>query len=68
VPKSRRWIEEMTLGEAEPPPRWFVDNLADTDTEMVALELDGWSTAVRALVSRRRVASVTDWLGRRARP
>lgn len=42
---TRPWLEEMAASEAEPPPGWFLDNLAATDTEMLALELEGWSTA-----------------------
>jgi len=46
---TRSWLDEMAAGEAEQPPAWFLDNLATTGTEMLALELEGWSTAPTAV-------------------
>lgn len=36
-------IEDVARTEAEVAPRWLLDNLMSTDTEMFALELEGWA-------------------------
>jgi pimeloyl-ACP methyl ester carboxylesterase len=38
---TRAVISEMAAAEAEVPPRWFVENLCATDTEMFALLIAG---------------------------
>ena len=35
----------MSASETEPAPRWLIENLASTATEMFALELEGWADA-----------------------
>jgi pimeloyl-ACP methyl ester carboxylesterase len=41
----RATIEAMAAGEAEPPPAWFIDNLATTEAEMFALTIEAWADA-----------------------
>jgi pimeloyl-ACP methyl ester carboxylesterase len=41
----RAWLEEMSSGETEPAPRWVMEHLAATPTEMFALECEGWADA-----------------------
>lgn len=41
----RRWLEVGSSGEAEPAPAWVLENLASTETEMFALECEGWADA-----------------------
>lgn len=40
---TRVYTERMSSRETEPAPAWLIDNLAETSTEMFALELEGWS-------------------------
>jgi len=42
---TRSIIEEMAAGEEEPCPRWLIDNLSATDSEMFAFQLEGWASA-----------------------
>jgi pimeloyl-ACP methyl ester carboxylesterase len=39
----RTYVEEMSAGETEPAPKWLIENLAATSSEMFALELEGWA-------------------------
>lgn len=41
----RALMEEMAAEEDETAPRWLIDNLAITDTEMFALLLEAWAAA-----------------------
>jgi pimeloyl-ACP methyl ester carboxylesterase len=41
----RHWLEQMAATESQAPPRWLIDNLTATPTEMFALELEGWADA-----------------------
>ena len=41
----RSWLEAMSAGETDPAPAWVLENLAATDTEMFALECEGWADA-----------------------
>jgi pimeloyl-ACP methyl ester carboxylesterase len=41
----REWLERMSASETEPAPPWLMENLAETSTEMFALELEGWADA-----------------------
>jgi pimeloyl-ACP methyl ester carboxylesterase len=37
------WLERLSEGEPEPAPRWLMENLALTPTEMFALEVEAWA-------------------------
>jgi pimeloyl-ACP methyl ester carboxylesterase len=42
------WLQQMSegeWGESEPAPRWLMENLAATSTEMFALEIEAWADA-----------------------
>ena len=41
----RATMEAIAAGDAEPPPRWFIDNLATTEAEMFALTIEAWAEA-----------------------
>lgn len=41
----RDLMEELSASEPEPAPPWLIDNLAGTDTEMFALQLEAWAEA-----------------------
>jgi pimeloyl-ACP methyl ester carboxylesterase len=41
----RTWLAAMSSREAEPVPGWLLENLATTETEMFALECEGWADA-----------------------
>lgn len=41
----RALMEEISASEPEPAPPWLVDNLASTETEMFALQLEAWADA-----------------------
>ena len=41
----RATMEAMATQEAEPPPGWFIDNLATTEAEMFALTIEAWAEA-----------------------
>ncbi len=55
----RAYIERMSASETEPAPRWLIDNLASTATEMFALELDGWADAPNDSEHFRRIEAPT---------
>lgn len=42
----RAAIEEFARAEPDPPPQWLLENLSSTDTEMFALELEGWADSL----------------------
>jgi pimeloyl-ACP methyl ester carboxylesterase len=39
----RAWLERMSASETELAPKWLMENLAATPTEMFALEVEGWA-------------------------
>lgn len=41
----RAYVERMSASETEVAPRWLIDNLVGTPTEMFALMLEGWADA-----------------------
>src|SRR5260370_32351496 len=49
----------MSASETEPVPRWLIDNLGSTATEMFALELDGWADAPNDSEHFRRIEAPT---------
>ena len=42
---TRALMEQFSAGEPEPAPGWLIDNLAGTETEMFALQLEAWASA-----------------------
>src|SRR5260370_18147540 len=55
----RSYVERMSASETEPAPRWLIDNLGSTATEMFALELDGWADAPNDSEHFRRIQAPT---------
>jgi len=55
----RAWLERMSDSETEPAPPWLMENLAETATEMFALELEGWADAPPEWKEFRRIESPT---------
>lgn len=41
----RAAMDAMAAEESEPPPAWFIDNLATTEAEMFALTIEAWADA-----------------------
>jgi pimeloyl-ACP methyl ester carboxylesterase len=41
----RALMQQFSAGEPEPAPQWLIENLAGTETEMFALQLEAWADA-----------------------
>lgn len=55
----RAYVERLSAAESDPAPRWLMDNLAATSTEMFALELEGWSEGPTSCADFPRVIAPT---------
>jgi pimeloyl-ACP methyl ester carboxylesterase len=55
----RSWLDAMSSGEAEPAPAWLLENLAATETEMFALECEGWADSPTECQDFPRITSPT---------
>jgi pimeloyl-ACP methyl ester carboxylesterase len=52
-------MEELSASEPEPAPAWLVENLAGTETEMFALQLEAWADAPNVWDSLPKIATPT---------